>query len=363
MLLVGLAVGLGIGEAAMRLFYEESGTPGLTYYRDLNREPLSPEEALARGMMPLVEPAPPRPVRTFAPGLLFYICYQDYPQPWFDDLGCVEVRFNSSGIRDREEIGFDKPEGQKRILCIGDSFTFGWGVNVEDCWTRLVETELRQTLGDVVTVNCGNAGASMAEEYWWGLRDRFHRFQPDMVVVTLCLNDLFVSNGGVAHLREKPDTGLLLLDQLQFLVQGSDPLRLDPDVDYVDMLVNLPADHPLYTDARKPEFFWGSGTPQESLRQMRDWCAARDIPFAVILWPYVQGLGTDHYPFTEMHQRVAEFCQVEGIEFLDLLPKFRNVRAQDLWVTPSDLHYNPRGHRLAVGPIARFLASGFPRKP
>ncbi len=88
---------------------------------------------------------------------------------------------------------------------------------------------------------------------------------------------------------------------------------------------------------------------------MSGWCDERGIPFTVILWPFLQGLGTDHYPFEGMHERVAEFCRAQGIHFLDLLPVLRDVPARELWVTPSDLHVNPRGHRLAAGPIARFL--------
>jgi lysophospholipase L1-like esterase len=356
----GLLVGLAAGEVALRLLYQQPATPGLAYYLDAEGRPIGLEEADRRGMLIPVEPQAARQLRTFAPGTQFYICYGGYPQPWFDERGCVEVQYSSFGIREREEIGFDKPDGQRRVLCIGDSFTFGWGIREEDGWVRLLETELRNTDPNVVTVNCGGAGATLLDEYWWGLRDRFHRFQPDEVVVALCLNDLFISNGSVAHLREKPDSGFLLLDQALYMLQGADPLRLDPSVDYVDMLVNLPADHPLYQTGGRPEFYWASGTPQKALQDMSGWCQERGIPFSVILWPFLQGLGTDHYPFEGMHERVAEFCRAEGLHFLDLLPVLRDVPARELWVTPSDLHVNPRGHRLAAGPIARFLEDKSP---
>ena len=38
------------------------------------------------------------------------------------------VALNSHGLRDTE-IAYDKPEGEKRVLVLGDSTTFGWGVS------------------------------------------------------------------------------------------------------------------------------------------------------------------------------------------------------------------------------------------
>ena len=86
-------------------------------------------------------------------------------------------------------------------------------------------------------------------------------------------------------------------------------------------------------------------------------------PVAVVLWPFVQGLGPgEFYPFEKMHRLLKEFCEREGIPFLDLLDTFRQYRPQNLWVSPADRHFNPRGHRLAVEPISGFLRehSGFP---
>ncbi len=355
--LLATVAALGLAEGAARLL-PAPRTLGEHYFRDSEGRERDRSEALQLGIIaPVV--GGPRPRATFAPGSRFYLCYRDHEvlaRPWLDARGCVEIAFSSHGIREREEIGFDKPKGQRRVVCIGDSFTMGWGVRAEDTWVRLLETDLRQGSADVRTVNCGGAGAIVADEYAWALEDRFHRFQPDVVVVTLCLNDLLGTSGGLCQLGPpSPRTGSALLDRMQALF-GPGPLDLDPGIDWVGLLLAEPATSPLFGPDVPWEAMWAQGGPQRALTRMRDWCRERRLPFAVIVWPFLQGLGHGQfYPFASMHERVTAFCALEGIPCLDLLPTLRGQRPEDLWVTPADLHANPTAQRLATTAIAPFV--------
>src|SRR5262245_15030503 len=127
---------------------------------------------------------------TWLPGARFYLCYDGPRQPYFDERGCVEMRFNQFGIRDREDLTLDKPAGVRRVVCLGDSFTLGWGVRREHAWPVLLEAELQRQTPALQVVNCGGCGSAYADEYELALRHRFGRFGPDLVLVTLCLNDL-----------------------------------------------------------------------------------------------------------------------------------------------------------------------------
>ena len=53
------------------------------------------------------------------------------------------VRTNSIGLRDTE-IPLRRT-GRKRVLAIGDSFTFGWGVRLEETWPKVLEAALRRS--------------------------------------------------------------------------------------------------------------------------------------------------------------------------------------------------------------------------
>ena len=50
------------------------------------------------------------------------------------------VDINNLGLRDRK-IRIEKGE-KYRILCFGDSWTFGWGVNAENSWPKKLEQYL-----------------------------------------------------------------------------------------------------------------------------------------------------------------------------------------------------------------------------
>jgi lysophospholipase L1-like esterase len=368
LLAVALLLALGLGEGLLRWFVGPPRTPGQLSYRDADGNTFdSVKQAIARGMVVPLDPATTpngRPRYRFAPGMHGYLCYSDAQRlhrDWLDANGCVEVRINRFGLRERDDIAPEnKPPDERRIVCIGDSFTFGWGIPVEQGWVRLLEDGLRKDGKNVRTVNCGAAGALVTDEYWYGLKHRFGAFQPDCVIVTLCLNDLLPSNG-LCPLGSPPPkpTGWLLFDYARQLF-ARNQLELDPKTDWVGALLGLnkeQSDASRLTGLDAPfDAMWSQGTPQESLRAMRDWCQARHVTFLVTLWPFLQGLGDgEFYPFIKMHELVAAFCQQEGIPFLDLLPSLRGHRPRDLWVTPADMHPNPMAQILVIPRLTKFV--------
>jgi len=247
MLVIAVIVAFGLCEIALRWFVPTPLPLGQLSYQTLGGERVADQLAAAqRGFVVPVETAKtPRARHQFAPGKSFYLCYSDVEKlkakgdhAWLDAQGRVLVRINQYGLREREEIGPDKPAGHKRIVCIGDSFTFGWGIPEEKGWVRRLEDELVKTDSNIRTVNCGAAGAICVDEYWWGLRSRFHAFQPDAVVVTICLNDLIPSSGLFVQ-GPTPDTGSRVLD-LVLRSFGRSPLDLDPAMDWVGLLKDLP---------------------------------------------------------------------------------------------------------------------------
>jgi lysophospholipase L1-like esterase len=337
---------------------------GRLSYADAEGRPITFAEGLQRGLIVPVPPPLPmdRPRFMFAPGQTFYLCYTDNDvlrRDWLDAQGRVPVRINRFGLRERDELTPDKPSGQRRVLCVGDSFTFGWGIPEELGWVRLLENSLRTGGGDVRTVNCGAAGTVCVDEYWFGLQHRFAVFQPDAVVLTLCLNDLIPSSG-LNVLGPSPATGWRTVD-LALGALGRSPLDLDPDYDWVGQLLALPRAEGeaagLYDPSNKPfEAMWSQGVPQKSVREAKAWCDARKVPLMVVVWPFLQGLGPGrHYPFRKLHELVAADCAAAAIPCLDLLPTLAGTPDADLWVTPADPHANPQAQALAAPAIAEFV--------
>jgi len=53
---------------------------------------------------------------------------------------------------------------------------------------------------------------------------------------------------------------------------------------------------------------------------------------------------------------VCDFCESEGIEYVDLRKKFLGLKDEELWVHPMDQHPNHIGHRLIAEGVFEALA-------
>ena len=108
----------------------------------------------------------------------------------------ISSKINSIGLRDHE-IG---EKGDKtRILMLGDSFTLGFGVSLEDTFTKQLETMLNDdsgvdvgggNLGDTYEViNTGVISYSSILEYQY-LKHHGLKLEPDIVILNFDMSDV-----------------------------------------------------------------------------------------------------------------------------------------------------------------------------
>jgi hypothetical protein len=97
----------------------------------------------------------------------------------------IDVRINGQGFRDDGDIDVDMPSGTFRLLCLGDSFTFGNGVKAEDTWCA----RLSRLLPKVQTVNMGVGGYGLDQTYLHYKRDGV-RLKHDFILVAVIADDL-----------------------------------------------------------------------------------------------------------------------------------------------------------------------------
>jgi lysophospholipase L1-like esterase len=94
------------------------------------------------------------------------------------------VHINSHGTRG-PEFQTEKPANTLRILSLGDSRTFGWGLSDEETYSRRLEQLLQQRAGAGKTFEIINAGVNawsypQMQVYF---RDEGLRFRPDFVIL------------------------------------------------------------------------------------------------------------------------------------------------------------------------------------
>lgn len=99
----------------------------------------------------------------------------------------VVVSTNNVGIRDHD-IG-PKSSGAFRVVVLGDSFTFGWGVELSEAWVKQMERRLRHQFGEQVEVINLGKPASFPRHYADVLEHSVTLFQPDLVIVAILQGD------------------------------------------------------------------------------------------------------------------------------------------------------------------------------
>jgi lysophospholipase L1-like esterase len=100
----------------------------------------------------------------------------------------VHLQVNSVGLRG-PELAVPKPAGTRRVLVLGDSITFGWGVEEPDTFARRLERSLRVELACPLDVaNGGVSGYGSIHEADFFTHEGL-ALEPDVVLIYHVEND------------------------------------------------------------------------------------------------------------------------------------------------------------------------------
>lgn len=109
------------------------------------------------------------------------------PGRYFPDMygPGIDLAINKQSLRNEDDMDPEVAQGRVRVLCVGDSFTFGIGVASRQTWCNLLET-----LNDrLETFNFGEAGYGIDQAYL-----KYRRYstdvQHDVVVFAFIKNDI-----------------------------------------------------------------------------------------------------------------------------------------------------------------------------
>jgi len=114
---------------------------------------------------------------------------------------------NSLGMRGSKEYSFDKTTKQ-RLLFLGDSFTYGFGVNDDQTFAYLTEKRLLNDRFSVEVINAGNSGRGTDYELRF-FQVLGYKFKPDLVILCFCAND-FIDMERSEYYRVSPEGEIAL---------------------------------------------------------------------------------------------------------------------------------------------------------
>ena len=266
---------------------------------------------------------------------------------------------NSRGYRDLER-SIPRPDGVRRAVCLGDSFTWGVSVLFEDAWPQRLERGLSRERGEtweaVVLAEPGLNAVQMTSR----LDAEGFAYEPDVVVLAWVLNDSEDQDAAearraadwVAEAEREPSALEAFLDRsaLVRLVRR----RVRATAENRERVRNFRA---MYADD-----YPGWIAAQKALRTIGGLCRSQGVPLVVAIFPLFGNPLDERYPFAEEHARVAQAASEAGARVVDLLPRYRGLRWELLVVDGRrDEHPNEIAHRIAAQALVRAVDEVVPR--
>jgi len=168
-----------------------------------------------------------------------------------------ELNTNSKGLRDNKEYNYSKSKEAYRILILGDSFSFGNGVNLNESYPEYLRDNFKNK--NVEIINLGVPGYGINNEYLYFIKEGI-KYNPDLVIVQFCSNDwgthkIIESNG----IESIDTTNSLTANSKGFLIQSQDKGKLRSL--HLTLLWNLRSYSFIYTKLRNVlsniiDFLW-----------------------------------------------------------------------------------------------------------
>lgn len=259
-----------------------------------------------------------------------------------------EFPVNQYGFRDYE-YSIKKPENTVRIICLGDSFTWGDGVEFDDTYPKRLERSLnlrqgRETGKKYEVLNISWRGHSTTQEA--AELDRVLLFQPDMIVLGYCLNDSedWSNPQAIRSLRQRylfprePGPALRTLYRrwslFSFLANRLSNLRISRGtISYYKHIYD--EDYPGWHKARA------------ALRIF----SREKTPILVVIFPLLS-YDLNHYPFHRIHKKVHLELKKLSLVYLDILNILHTENHIRLEAVP---YRNPHPSEIAHHLIAKSL--------
>ena len=257
---------------------------------------------------------------------------------------------NSLGFRERE-VG-PKDPARYRIAIIGDSYTYGEGLEERERFSNLIEASLGP---GYEVLNFGVPGNKMPD--CLTTLDLVLKLKPDFVLLQMSVGDFETST------MQRPSAFHLLPGNLDhwghdtsmlYRVLNDRLAELQEAAGLMDSYVGYMSRHLRNRRSRDALESFGN------LRRFFDHVHAEGVPTGAILFPAADAMGPfgSKYAFGYLHDHVSEICAVARIPFLDLRTLFSAFpNPESTWVSPNDAHPNAATSREVSAEILHEFGS------
>jgi hypothetical protein len=235
------------------------------------------------------------------------------------------LTINSRGLRDRER-DYERTPETRRILVLGDSYAWGYGVGDDETFSRVLERALGVGTTHWEVINTGVSGWGTDQEYIF-FRSEGVKYRPDVVVLAMYLqNDSHNNVAMVQYFLGKPCfTSTNLAELVPPVIRPKVKERWLEDRDPLGMTIEL-------------------------VTAIHEECGRIDA--RLVLMTFGQ-FGHDANPIlTEFKKNFTELLssRLPDVSRLDIDLKFseRSIDPRSVMERKLDLHWNAVGHRIVA---------------
>ncbi|MDP6368647.1 MAG: SGNH/GDSL hydrolase family protein [Planctomycetota bacterium] len=273
---------------------------------------------------------------------------------WYD--------INSLGLRGPElELGGG--DGERVIVALGDSCTFGKGVREARSWPRRLEAKVWQldsTLAPKV-VNLGVNGFSCRDYGPW-FEELGAPLSPDIVILGFNINDFPNALAAADRVVQKRQSVRGLLPQAWWDALGrTATFRLARGLFYELTEERDWARAEAFARGTGEDALLGEawGKVEGHLAQLRDAVEGGGGRLAIFLFPYESQVMLEDYQ-SAPQERLSQTCRELEVPFMDLADVFRERLASDgnresLFLWGDHYHPNARGQDIVAQAVLELL--------
>lgn len=282
-----------------------------------------------------------------------------------------EYEINAKGIRSRKNYSYNKPHNMRRIVLIGDSFTFGHGVGEQDRYSDKLEEKFKNT----EVINMGTSGYSTAQQYLF-LKTEGMKYEPDLVIVGLYITNIRRNLDSISRPRfkvindslELSNYPLHQIDSLTVSDDENETTAVDNFIVRYSRFIQFINDKINYVEKRLdplPEYEDGNEgwtLLKSLLLEIRKTAAGAGSKTLIVLIPHHSYYGGNMSKYASRHpfEQMKKFSDEHDYFFIDLLPLFEKYAVKKNWkdlVIEGDGHWNAKGHEMASDSIFQFILS------
>jgi HEAT repeat protein/lysophospholipase L1-like esterase len=244
--------------------------------------------------------------------------------PWED--------YNHDGVRDRE-LALEKPAGTRRVVCLGDSVTLGYGIAPREAYPQVLQDILTAQDLPVEVFNLALGGWTTRQELI-AYRRLARKYRPDQVLLGICLNDIPEMENNLT----RPSPLLMAAHRRSALVRRVVGAH-DREIHSVEELFTH-ADSAKVQNAYRRVF--------ADIEALRAETTADGATLAVLVFPFRFQVTPDAPP-PVAQETITAFCRERGIPVLDLLPALR-AKGPDAYHDYD--HFSATGARVVAETVA-----------